>query len=117
MIKYIKETIYPFDLHLLLGTKDKKVKHYIKSLDLKKKEKEEIIKALCMDYCKGVYYYSRSGISFIRVDSKKDISIVQHELLHFIFKVFSRMGIKHCYKSEEAFTYYLEYLTKEIYGK
>jgi hypothetical protein len=44
-----------------------------------------------------------------------DISILQHELLHWIFTTLSETGITHSPDSEECYTYMLEYYTRQIY--
>lgn len=43
--------------------------------------------------------------------------IIAHELLHLTFKILNRAGINYCKDSEEAFTYYQQYLFDQIIDK
>ncbi|MFA6282312.1 MAG: hypothetical protein WCY05_07425 [Candidatus Omnitrophota bacterium] len=50
-------------------------------------------------------------------NTPKDIGVFNHEMLHLVFSVFSIIGIKYSDDSEEAFAYYLSYLTEKILNK
>ena len=42
---------------------------------------------------------------------------IAHEILHFTFAALSKLGIKYCDESEEAYTYYFENIMIEIWDK
>lgn len=44
-------------------------------------------------------------------------SILQHELLHCTFFILNHVGVLYDIDNNEPFTYFLEYLTKQLYSK
>lgn len=45
------------------------------------------------------------------------IALLQHEIDHLVFDVMAEVGIKIAPESEEAFTYYKQYITQKILNK
>lgn len=49
--------------------------------------------------------------------TNEDYAVIVHEVFHAVCFIFKRVNIKLCPKSDEAWAYLIEYLTKEIYNK
>ena len=85
-----------------------------------KKEHQELI-----NFIKGykdsfVGLYINNGKNhIIRLKEENEIwkliDTTSHEVLHFVFELLKIRGIKHCTKSEEAYTYLNGFLMGEIY--
>jgi hypothetical protein len=50
-------------------------------------------------------------------NTPEGIGIFNHEISHLVFSVLSISGLKYCKQSEEAYTYFLSYLTEKILDK
>lgn len=50
-------------------------------------------------------------------NTPEGIGILNHELLHLIYDVLQEVGMKYSGDSEEAYTYYFDYLTEKILNK
>lgn len=46
-----------------------------------------------------------------------EMGMLNHEILHLVFDVMTNIGFKYCPESEEAYTYYMQILSTDIYWK
>ena len=67
---------------------------------------------------KGYYTYN-DPLKVIYISDMEDyhefISVLSHEILHAVFNIAKYVGLKYSDKSEEAYTYLVGYITREIY--
>lgn len=108
----IKPKPYPFRLIFSFGENKKELAKSLKKYKLKCKTECEV---------KGVDGYFlpfENGVCLVRLYfyPKKiyQLAILQHELLHAVIYILRESGIKLSSKSEEAYTYLLEDITKKV---
>jgi hypothetical protein len=49
--------------------------------------------------------------------SPEEYASLQHEIFHYVMHILGRIGMKWTAKSDEAYAYLIQYLTKEIYNR
>ena len=108
--------VYPFDVMVSLNQTDKQLK---KELDrFENCEWDDDMK------CPGVgrAIITNKNHSIIRLrnypTTNVDYSHLQHEIFHIVTFVMEKIGLKLCLlKSDEAYAYLIQHLTKEIYDR
>lgn len=112
--------VYPFDVVVAIGVTSKETLNYVQKrlpYDLTEEEKKHFQDFDGMG--KTLQLIKGQNILWLR-DFKNDsssIAILSHELFHVVYQTMWRVGIKLSDPSEEAFTYLIEYLTKNILKK
>lgn len=63
----------------------------------------------------------QDGQSIVRMKrvplTAEEYGILQHEIFHAVYFLFTKIGIKLCDKSDEAFAYTIQYLTEQVYKR
>ena len=106
--------VYPFDILVYFGSDKKKLfKELSKYLPIKE------LKKLTFNDGKTIMFSSGQTVLWLKEKptSIKGIAQLNHEIFHCACFVLERVGIKYCKKTDEAYAYLLEYLTKQIYSK
>lgn len=81
----------------------------LKDAFYKKKDKQEML-----DW-HGAYLYShKKDIHVIVLRSDCSAGVVAHECFHAAMNILQMQGVKYCQKSEEAFAYFIGWLTDEV---
>lgn len=66
----------------------------------------------------GACFYSYDDLHFVFFKSKpnsvQDFSVIVHECVHLADRILHRRGLKLCPETEEAYTYLVQFLFKEI---
>ncbi len=73
------------------------------------------------DYCEhesqGTMWASKDGGVIISINywnwTSEGVSVLAHECLHATFECLRRSGVKHCWKTEEAFCYLHSWMVKQ----
>jgi hypothetical protein len=111
IFKVIPIEVYGHDIVVSIGQSDKDLYEHIKENTSKKDFKKYMAKQTSI----ATTHKLRSGCILIRFKENIDNpGIVAHEAFHAVVFLFKKIGIEYCYKSEEAYTYTLEYLTNQI---
>ena len=112
----IEPTIYPYPIYV--SYKDKKGLFELFKNDHKEitqKEIDSITNALKGEYLgKAVELQSGTMILFFNT---KNSSTIAHEVFHTVYAIFKNVHIPLSNDSEEAWAYYIGYLTQEILTK
>lgn len=112
--------VYPFSILFSFGEDFKTLKKYL----LTKGCKEDDVKDA--DYpsetAAGYYMMFKDGASLIRLKeiphTPRGWAWLHHEILHAVFAILKRVGIKyHDRNSEEAFTYLNQFIVEQVYIK
>lgn len=105
--------IYPFDIMFSFNESDKKLFKKLKKLKIPKKEIKN-----CKLESNGLYLRFSNNTSLIRLPwipkSPYEISILTHEVLHAVVSIFRVIDLPLSYKSEEAYTYLLDFIINKI---
>ena len=110
--------VYSTDVIFIYNMSNKKIKKKLK--ELIKKEYHEKLKTLKLSSISTVRgsFLSNDPIKIIKInkaDTLEDfLSILSHEVLHSVFHIMKNVSIEYTNKSEEAFTYLMGHITKEI---
>ena len=110
--------VYNTDVIFIYNIGNKKIKKKLK--EIIKHEYHEKLKTLKLSKNPAVRgsFISNDPIKIIKInkaDTLEDfLSILSHELLHSVFHIMKNVSIEYTDKSEEAFTYLMGHITKEI---
>ena len=110
--------VYNTDVIFIYNMGNKKIKKKLK--ELIKKEYHEKLKTLKLSSISTVRgsFLSNDPIKIIKInkaDTLEDfLSVLSHEVLHSVFHIMKNVSIEYTDKSEEAFTYLMGHITKEI---
>lgn len=110
--------VYSTDVIFIYNMSNKKIKKKLK--EFIKKEYHEKLKTLKLSKNPAVRgsFISNDPIKIIKinkVDTLEDfLSTLSHEVLHSVFHIMKNVSIEYTDKSEEAFTYLMGHITKEI---
>lgn len=107
--------VYPFDVMVSLGQTDEELK-----VSMAKYNVDWSDKMKCTG--KGLFYMTKENQSLIRQwnypTTPEDYGSVQHEIFHCVTHILDRIGMKLVlYKSDEAYSYMVGFLTTEIYKR
>jgi hypothetical protein len=112
----IPYVIYPFDIMFSFGESDKALFKKLKSLGIGEPSLCEISG---ITLARTVVF--KEGPSIIRMQQAPktpfQLGVLQHEIFHAVYFLFTRIGIKLCDKSDEAFAYTIQYLTEQVYKR
>ena len=110
--------VYNTDVIFIYNMGNKKIKKKLK--EIIKHEYHEKLKTLKLSKNPAVRgsFISNDPIKIIKinkVDTLEDfLSTLSHEVLHSVFHIMKNVSIEYTDKSEEAFTYLMGHITKEI---
>ena len=110
--------VYNTDVIFIYNMSNKKIKKKLK--ELIKYEYHEKLKTLKLSSRSTVRgsFISNDPIKIIKINKAETLedflSILSHEVLHSVFHIMKNVSIEYTDKSEEAFTYLMGHITKEI---
>ena len=110
--------VYNTDVIFIYNIGNKKIKKKLK--EIIKYEYHEKLKTLKLSKNPAVRgsFISNDPIKIIKInkaDTLEDfLSVLSHEVLHSVFHIMKNVSIEYTNKSEEAFTYLMGHITKEI---
>ena len=110
--------VYNTDVIFIYNIGNKKIKKKLK--EIIKHEYHEKLKTLKLSKNPAVRgsFISNDPLKIIKInkaDTVEDfLAILSHEVLHSVFHIMKNVSIEYTDKSEEAFTYLMGYITKEI---
>ena len=110
--------VYNTDVIFIYNIGNKKIKKKLK--EIIKHEYHEKLKTLKLSKNPAVRgsFISNYPIKIIKINKAETLedflSILSHEVLHSVFHIMKNVSIEYTDKSEEAFTYLMGHITKEI---
>ena len=110
--------VYNTDVIFIYNIGNKKIKKKLK--EIIKYEYHEKLKTLKLSKNPAVRgsFISNDPIKIIKINKAETLedflSILSHEVLHSVFHIMKNVSIEYTDKSEEAFTYLMGHITKEI---
>ena len=110
--------VYSTDVIFIYNMSNKKIKKKLK--EIIKYEYHEKLKTLKLSKNPAVRgsFISNDPIKIIKINKANTLedflSILSHEVLHSVFHIMKNVSIEYTDKSEEAFTYLMGHITKEI---
>ena len=110
--------VYNTDVIFIYNMGNKKIKKKLK--EIIKHEYHEKLKTLKLSKNPAVRgsFISNDPIKIIKINKAETLedflSILSHEVLHSVFHIMKNVSIEYTDKSEEAFTYLMGHITKEI---
>ena len=110
--------VYNTDVIFIYNIGNKKIKKKLK--EIIKYEYHEKLKTLKLSKNPAVRgsFISNDPIKIIKINKANTLedflSILSHEVLHSVFHIMKNVSIEYTDKSEEAFTYLMGHITKEI---
>ena len=111
--------VYMRDVGVIVSTWEQAI-HSI-SDQLEEDEKEYLLRSTPEADDRGRYFMTNSGFSVVWIrqgqSPQATYSTIVHEVVHASVAILKRIGISLCSKSEEAYTYLIEYLTFEASSK
>ena len=114
----ININVYNTDVIFIYNMDNKKIKKKLK--EIIKHEYHEKLKTLKLSKNPAVRgsFISNDPIKIIKINKANTLedflSILSHEVLHSVFHIMKNVSIEYTDKSEEAFTYLMGHITKEI---
>ncbi len=114
----VKGEIYPFDILVSFGDDKRRVRKKLsKILPDKSVVKEFKIPTLSS----GRTTMFSTGQTFLWLKEKptsiNGLAILNHEIFHCVCFILERIGITHSSDSDEAYAYFIQYLTEKIYDE
>lgn len=109
--------VYPFDVMVSINETDdqlhKTLSKYLSDDETTWKWNNETQLGRCCIFStnQGLIRLRRNPVS------PTDYGNVQHEIFHYVMHVLKRMGMKWTPKSDEAYSYLIQYITQEIYKR
>ena len=110
--------VYNTDVIFIYNIGNKKIKKKLK--EIIKHDYHEKLKTLKLSKNPAVRgsFISNDPIKIIKINKAETLedflSILSHEVLHSVFHIMKNVSIEYTDKSEEAFTYLMGHITKEI---
>lgn len=110
--------VYNTDVIFIYNMSNKKIKKKLK--EIIKHDYHEKLKTLKLSKNPAVrgFFISNDPIKIIKINKANTLedflSILSHEVLHSVFHIMKNVSIEYTDKSEEAFTYLMGHITKEI---
>ena len=110
--------VYNTDVIFIYNIGNKKIKKKLK--EIIKHEYHEKLKTLKLSKNPAVRgsFISNDPIKIIKINKAETLedflSILSHEVLHSVFHIMKNVSIEYTDRSEEAFTYLMGHITKEI---
>lgn len=110
--------VYNTDVIFIYNMGNKKIKKKLK--EIIKHEYHEKLKTLKLSKNPTVRgsFISNDPIKIIKINKAETLedflSVLSHEVLHSVFHIMKNVSIEYTDKSEEAFTYLMGHITKEI---
>jgi len=108
--RWIKDEIYGYNIVIFYDTNNEEFHKYLLQFDRNFKYKEST--AAFVKFIDGKDNEHRA---LYIPDTGMEQDIIDHEILHLCFANFRDCGIIISLDSEEAFTYYYQYLKRKIY--
>ncbi len=114
----ISTDVYSTDVIFIYNMSNKKIKKKLK--EIIKYEYHEKLKTLKLSSRPTVQgsFLSNDPIKIIKINKAETLedflSVLSHEVLHSVFHIMKNVSIEYTDKSEEAFTYLMGHITKEI---
>lgn len=109
--------VYPFDVLVYFGEDRKPLFKELK----KSITKTEISKLKALDFKKGKTVMFKGGQTLLwlrqKPNSIQDLSILNHEIFHCSCFILEKVGIRYSKKSDEAYAYLIQFLSKKIYNE
>jgi len=105
-------TVYPFDIHVFVGSDLTKCHEFIASC-ISPSAADEIIPRFDNSYL-GYTLQGKNGSVIIHYTHVPTAGTLCHEAFHAAEFIFDHIGIKHTKSTSEAYAYYLTYLVNEI---
>lgn len=107
--------VYPFDVMVSLGQTDYELKKALKKFNCEWDDN-----MICAGA--GRFYLNNNNQALIRIwnypETNEDCGTLSHEIFHIVTHILNRIGMQ--FKlgtSDEAYSYLVGFLTKEIYNK
>jgi len=109
--------VYPFDIIVCLGDNRKKISKFLRKNSTE--EDSGVFEEINLSVGTSIMLPSGCTILYLKKypNSIGGLAILQHEIFHCVFFILEYVGIRYSKKSDEAFSYLIEYITKEIYNK
>ena len=110
--------VYNTDVIFIYNIGNKKIKKKLK--EIIKHDYHEKLKTLKLSKNPAVRgsFISNDPIKIIKINKAETLedflSILSHEVLHSVFHIMKNVSIEYTDRSEEAFTYLMGHITKEI---
>ena len=110
--------VYNTDVIFIYNMGNKKIKKKLK--EIIKHDYHEKLKTLKLSKNPAVRgsFISNDPIKIIKINKAETLedflSILSHEVLHSVFHIMKNVSIEYTDRSEEAFTYLMGHITKEI---
>ena len=110
--------VYNTDVIFIYNIGNKKIKKKLK--EIIKHEYHEKLKTLKLSKNPAVRgsFISNDPIKIIKINKAETLedflSVLSHEVLHSVFHIMKNVSIEYTDRSEEAFTYLMGHITKEI---
>ena len=110
--------VYNTDVIFIYNMGNKKIKKKLK--EIIKHDYHEKLKTLKLSKNPAVRgsFISNDPIKIIKINKAETLedflSVLSHEVLHSVFHIMKNVSIEYTDKSEEAFTYLMGHITKEI---
>lgn len=114
----VKGEIYPFDILISFGDNQKKLRKKL----LRILPNESVLEELFIDGLgSGRTIMFSSGQTLLWLKQKptsiNGLAILNHEIFHCVCFILRRIGITYSSDSDEAFAYFIQYLTNKIYSE
>ena len=107
--------VYNTDVIFIYNMGNKKIKKKLK--EIIKHEYHEKLKTLKLSKNPAVRgsFISNDPIKINKAETLEDfLAVLSHEVLHSVFHIMKNVSIEYTDRSEEAFTYLMGHITKEI---
>jgi len=109
--------IYPFDLMISVAETEEQLgvilNKYISEEETEWKWDNKTAEGRCC------IFTTNQGLIRLRKKpiTNTDYAVLQHEIFHYTMHIFRRIGMTWCVKSDEAYSYMIQYLTDKIYSQ
>lgn len=113
--------VYPYDIMFSVGEADKQ---FLKACEARMPDDdykdllEDSICSLSRETNGRTYHHLVGGWTIIRLPKKPttpaQYGTLFHEIFHAVYFIFSRIGIRLCEDSDEAFAYLIGYITEQF---
>lgn len=122
----VRGTIYPFDVMFsVMESDDNFAKalmkyHFEPPVLYSSNDDSSVLKMDDNDSCNGRTFMCQTGQTIIRLKNYPSTpyrqGVLVHEVFHAVYFIFNRIGLELTRDSEEAYAYFIDYLTREFYS-